>query len=79
VNVTSAPQRATPPAGIDICAPALPGGPQILTPTALDFVAKLHRAFELRRQNLLTRRAARQEEFDAGQFQISFRNRTGSR
>ncbi|HUQ76764.1 MAG TPA: malate synthase A [Burkholderiales bacterium] len=39
---------------------------QILTPQALDFVAKLHRQFEPRRQELLARRAARQEEFDAG-------------
>src|SRR5258708_5189036 len=39
---------------------------QILTPAALDFVAKLHRRFEARRQELLARRAARQKEFDAG-------------
>jgi malate synthase len=39
---------------------------QILTPEALDFIAKLHRAFEPRRQELLARRAARQKEFDAG-------------
>src|SRR5437763_10030590 len=41
---------------------------QILTPQALDFVAKLHRAFETRRQELLARRAARQKEFDAGKL-----------
>jgi len=41
---------------------------QILTPQALDFVAKLHRAFESRRQELLARRAARQKEFDAGKL-----------
>ena len=39
---------------------------QILTPEALAFVAKLHRTFERRRQELLARRAARQKEFDAG-------------
>ena len=39
---------------------------QILTPEALAFVAKLHRAFERRRQELLAGRAARQKEFDAG-------------
>ena len=39
---------------------------QILTPAALDFAAKLHRAFEPRRRELLARRAARQKEFDAG-------------
>src|SRR3954462_5133374 len=41
---------------------------QILTSEALDFVAKLHRAFEPRRQELLARRAARQKEFDAGRL-----------
>src|SRR3989441_4904063 len=41
---------------------------QILTPQALDFIAKLHRQFESRRQELLARRAARQKEFDAGRL-----------
>src|SRR4051812_36480430 len=41
---------------------------QILTPQALDFVAKLHRTFEPRRQELLARRAARQKEFDGGKL-----------
>ena len=39
---------------------------EILTAEARDFVAKLHRRFESRRQELLGRRAARQREFDAG-------------
>jgi malate synthase len=39
---------------------------EILTPDALAFVAKLHRQFEPRRQDLLARRAVRQKEFDAG-------------
>src|SRR5581483_2363262 len=38
----------------------------ILRQPALAFIAKLHRAFEPRRQELLARRAARQREFDAG-------------
>jgi len=38
----------------------------ILTQPALAFIAKLHREFEPRRQDLLARRAARQKEFDAG-------------
>ena len=38
----------------------------ILTQPALAFIAKLHREFESRRQELLARRAARQKEFDAG-------------
>ena len=41
---------------------------QILTPAALDFVAKLHRQFEPRRRELLARRATRQKEFDAGRL-----------
>src|SRR4026209_1500173 len=41
---------------------------QILTEEALDFVARLHREFEPRRQELLARRAARQKEFDAGRL-----------
>jgi malate synthase len=41
---------------------------QILTPEALGFVAKLHRQFEPRRQELLARRAARQKEFDGGKL-----------
>jgi malate synthase len=39
---------------------------EILTPEALDFVARLHRDFEPRRQELLARREARQREFDSG-------------
>src|SRR5262245_4153111 len=38
----------------------------ILTPEALEFVARLHRKFEPRRQELLPKRAARQKQFDAG-------------
>ena len=41
---------------------------EILTPQALDFIAKLHRQFEPRRQELLARRAARQQEFDTGRL-----------
>src|SRR5712692_9419406 len=41
---------------------------EILTPEALVFIARLHRKFESRRQELLARRAARQQEFDAGKL-----------
>ncbi|HYR33848.1 MAG TPA: malate synthase A [Burkholderiales bacterium] len=41
---------------------------QILTAEALDFIAKLHRQFEPRREELLARRAARQKDFDAGKL-----------
>ena len=39
---------------------------QILNPEALTFLAKLHRRFEPRRQELLALRAQRQTEFDGG-------------
>ncbi len=40
----------------------------ILTPQALEFIAKLHRSFEPRRQQLLAARAVRQKEFDQGKL-----------
>src|SRR5207249_2617920 len=69
-DVASSLDSLTPtlPAGVEIRAPALSGAERVLTPAALSFVAKLHRAFESRRQDLLARRAARQREFDAGKF-----------
>ena len=61
--------RANPlPEGIHISAPTSPAFAQILTSEALALVAKLHRKFEPRRQELLARRAARQKEFDAGKL-----------
>ena len=68
VASSATPPTESSPAGVDIRAPALPGAPLILGAAALGFVAKLHRAFESRRQDLLSRRAARQKEFDAGKF-----------
>ena len=56
------------PAGVTIRAAITPQYLEILTPPALAFVARLHRQFESRRQELLTRRAARQREFDAGKL-----------
>jgi malate synthase len=41
---------------------------QILTPEAGAFLTKLAREFEPRRQQLLTRRRARQQQIDAGQY-----------
>ena len=49
-----------------IAAPVTPEFASILTPEALAFVAKLHRRFEARREELLARRAERQKLFDAG-------------
>ena len=56
------------PAGIQLQGPTVSGIETIMTPAALSFIAKLHRAFESRRQELLARRAARQREFDAGKL-----------
>ncbi len=41
---------------------------QVLTPEASSFLTKLARKFEPRRQELLARRRARQQQIDAGQF-----------
>ncbi|MGA8007369.1 MAG: malate synthase A [Burkholderiales bacterium] len=54
------------PQGVSVSAPISAEFAQILTHEALAFVAKLHRAFEQRRQDLLARRSARQKTFDAG-------------
>ena len=55
------------PAGVQINAPIQPGFESILTPEALAFVAQLHRAFEPRRQQLLTARVERAKRLDAGE------------
>jgi malate synthase len=55
------------PEGVEIQAPLLPGFDTILTPPALAFVAKLHRAFEPRRQALLAARVERAARLDAGE------------
>ena len=56
------------PAGLEITAPITPEFAQILTPEALAFVAKLHRAFEGRRSELLAKRTERQNALDAGKL-----------
>ncbi len=56
------------PKGISVSGRITPEFAQILTSEALAFVAKLHRAFEPRRQELLAARAARQKEFDTGKL-----------
>jgi malate synthase len=55
------------PAGVQINAPILPGFETILTEPALALVAKLHRAFEPGRQELLAARAERAKRIDAGE------------
>jgi malate synthase len=55
------------PPGVTIDAPIHPGYEAILTPAALELIAKLHRAFEARRQALLRARIERQHRIDAGE------------
>ena len=64
----NAPASFALPAGMEITGQVTPEFAGILSPEALAFVAKLHRAFEPRRQELLAKRAARQKEFDAGKL-----------
>jgi malate synthase len=54
--------------GIEITAPVTPEFGEILTPEAMNFVAKLARAFEARREELLAKRVQRQAEIDAGKL-----------
>ena len=55
------------PAGVEILTPSSPAQDEILTPEALELVAKLARALEPRRQELLKRRLERQAALDAGE------------
>jgi len=59
---------STLPAGVKIAAPMHPRFDEILTHDALAFVAKLHRAFEPQRRELLQARVARQARIDAGEM-----------
>ena len=54
--------------GITISGQMTPAFAEILTPEALNFVAKLARTFGGRREELLQRRAKRQAEIDAGKM-----------
>ena len=54
--------------GIQVLSRAPEATDTILTKEALDFVARLHRTFNPRRQELLARRADRQKRFDAGEL-----------
>jgi malate synthase len=56
----------TPPESVQILAEVTPQQAEILTPEALALVAKLHRAFEPRRAELLARREERAAQLDAG-------------
>ncbi len=54
------------PEGVEIHGPDVPRGGELLSDDALELVAKLHRAIEATRQDLLARRVDRQKELDAG-------------
>jgi malate synthase len=54
--------------GISIVGHITPEYAQILTPQAVEFVAAVSHKFEGRRQELLAKRVARQQEFDAGKM-----------
>jgi malate synthase len=56
----------SPPQGVEVLGEVSPEGAEILTPEALELVARLHRAFEPRRRELLAARAVRAAALDAG-------------
>jgi len=56
------------PPGVQIKGTLHPRFDEILTPAALAFVARLHRAFDARRQELLKARVERQQRIDSGQM-----------
>src|SRR5919199_686486 len=51
-------------AGVEVRGPRLPGFDRVLTPEALEFVARLHREFNPTREALLAARRERQARFD---------------
>jgi malate synthase len=54
------------PEGVEVLGAATPAAVEILTPEALAFVAKLHRAHDARRRELLQKRVERAAELAAG-------------
>jgi len=64
----SHPMNQTLPPGVQIKGTLHPRFDEILTPAALAFVARLHRAFDARRQELLKARVERQQRIDSGQM-----------
>jgi malate synthase len=49
-----------------VTAPGVEHAAEVLTPAALEFLGRLHRSFDERRHELLSKRRARQAKFDAG-------------
>jgi malate synthase len=58
----------TPPSGMTVSGRFTPEYAAILSPQALDFLAKLHRKFNARRLELLEQRARHQQEIDNGRL-----------
>jgi malate synthase len=56
------------PAGVEVRATRHPRFDEVLTPAALDFVARLQREFNPTRAGLLAARYERQARFDAGEL-----------
>ncbi|MBW7884911.1 MAG: malate synthase A [Caldilineaceae bacterium] len=56
------------PAGVEIVGKITPAVEEVLTPEALTLLADLQRTFNSRRLELLERRRARQQRFDAGEI-----------
>src|SRR5512136_1661967 len=56
------------PEGVTVTGPITPEYQAVLTPAALSFVARLQRAFNPRRLELLHRRAERQQKIDRGEL-----------
>jgi malate synthase len=54
--------------GVDLRAPVEGRGDEVFTQEALEFVAGLHRRFNLEREQLLAARAERQKRLDAGEL-----------
>jgi len=57
----------TPPEGVEVRGPEVPGLAEVLVPEAMELVAKLHRSFNARRVELLAKRGERQAALDAGE------------
>jgi malate synthase len=55
-------------AGVELRGPAVARSEEVLTPAALEFVARLQREFSSTRETLLQARAERQQRFDAGEL-----------
>ena len=60
-------EQALPP-GVKVLGAITAEYAEILSSDALEFLAKLHRQFNVRRLELLARRVARQVELDAGKL-----------